>query len=91
MFTHDERRIALIGLRERLRLRQLDVARATGVNRSSLSLWENGFATLPTATLDAIEDYLTSELAEMKAAAFGNDRVHVPLSGLGARRTEKEN
>jgi transcriptional regulator with XRE-family HTH domain len=77
MHTDDERRIALVGLRLRLRLTQLAVSRACRVNRSSLSLWENGFANLPDETLDRIQDYLTDELASFgKSAEAHSDAVH---------------
>ncbi len=88
--TQQERRITLVGLREQLRLKQLDVAKACRINRTSLCLWEHGNANLPAEQLDAIEDYLTDELRKLQAIGE-SERVYIPLSGLLERRTELEN
>ncbi len=85
-FTHtpEECRAALVGLRERLRLSQLDVAKACNVNRTTLCLWEHGHTTLPDETLGAITNYLADELASLKAVEVSAHpaRVVTPLAWL---------
>jgi transcriptional regulator with XRE-family HTH domain len=90
MFTQEERRITLVALREQLRLKQLDVAKACRINRTSLCLWEHGNANLPAENLDAIEAYLTDELSKLQALG-DHERVCIPLSGLLERRPELDN
>jgi transcriptional regulator with XRE-family HTH domain len=55
------RREAIVRIRKRLRVTQLDVSQATGVGRSILSLWENGYTGLDEATIDSIVEFLSQE------------------------------
>jgi transcriptional regulator with XRE-family HTH domain len=99
MASHDERRLALVALREQLRITQLDVARACHINRTTVSLWEAGFANLPPEALDRIEQYLHAELEKLKelvpavtdqASLAAHKLRCIPLSSLGVRRPELE-
>lgn len=95
--NQDERRLELVGLRERLRLKQVAVARACGINRTSFTLWENNHVNLPSETLDRIEHFLNDELAKLQEigdseAPTGERRYGIPLSSLlPERRFEREN
>jgi transcriptional regulator with XRE-family HTH domain len=74
-FSEDDRRSALVKLRQRLRITGLEVAAATKVLPTKVSLWEHGHVNLPTEKVDAIENYLTGELAKLKQLEL--DRVSV--------------
>jgi transcriptional regulator with XRE-family HTH domain len=66
-FDNDERRIALAGLRRRLRVSGLELCTAIGVNNSILSRWEHGHLRLSADTVDLIENFLTDELMKLRS------------------------
>jgi transcriptional regulator with XRE-family HTH domain len=66
-FSEDDRRKGLVNLRQRLRVSGLEVASAAKISNSRLSTWERGYTELPEGVVDLIENFLTDELAELKA------------------------
>ena len=54
-------------LRQRLGVRQAELARAVGVDRNRLCLWENGYADLKPEDVARIRTYLANELESVKS------------------------
>lgn len=65
-------RTALVRIRRKMRIPQVQLAQAVGVNRSSLSLWEHGFQNLPEPIIAAIAEYLREELETLQDIEVNN-------------------
>jgi len=74
-FSQDERREVLTELRKKLRITQLEMAKATGIPNSTLSLWESENFSLGEERVDLVEDFLTDELAKLKRIELDRGRM----------------
>ncbi len=64
----DERRLALVALRKRLRMPQALVEKRTKLDHSRFSRWECGYTELSESELLKVEQCLTDHLASWRAA-----------------------